>query len=96
VVWSGYASAGLAGYSVLMIDPDSPQWPYQQVAAILRDRIDRGELGPRLPSHMQLAQQLGVSPMTVQRALRVLKDEGLLYSEPGRGTFVRRSLSLPG
>jgi DNA-binding GntR family transcriptional regulator len=45
---------------------------------------------------MQLAQRLGVSPMTIQRALRVLKGEGLLYSEPGRGTFVRRSLSLHG
>ena len=39
---------------------------------------------------MILAHELGVSPMTVQRALKVLKDEGLLYSEPGRGTFVRR------
>ena len=27
--------------------------------------------------------------MTVQRALKVLKDEGLLSSQPGRGTFVR-------
>ena len=71
-----------------MVNPDAPAWPYQQVAAVLRDRIRKGELGPRLPSHMQLAQELGVSPMTVQRALRVLKDEGLIYAEPGLGTFV--------
>ena len=74
-----------------MIDPDSPQWPYQQVAAILRGRINSGELGPRLPSHQQLANELDVSPMTVQRAIKVLKQEGLLYSEPGRGTFVRQT-----
>lgn len=75
----------------MMIDPDSPQWPYQQVAAILRSRIYSGELGPRLPSHQQLANELDVSPMTVQRAIKVLKQEGLLYSEPGRGTFVRQT-----
>ena len=72
-----------------MSRPTWPQWPYQQVAAILRDRIDSGELGPRLPSHQQLANELDVSPMTVQRALKVLKDEGLLSSQPGRGTFIR-------
>lgn len=71
------------------MSPTWPQWPYQKVAAILRDRIDSGELGPRLPSHQQLANELDVSPMTVQRALKVLKDEGLLSSQPGRGTFVR-------
>ena len=62
VGWPGYISASLAGYGVLMIDADSPQWPHQQIAAILRDRIDRGELGPRLHVDMQLARQLGVSP----------------------------------
>jgi GntR family transcriptional regulator len=71
-----------------VVNPDAPVWPYQQVAALLRDRIRDGELGPRLPSHMQLAQELGVSPMTVQRALKVLKDEGLIYAERGLGTFV--------
>jgi GntR family transcriptional regulator len=71
-----------------VVNPDAPAWPYQQVADLLRDRIGKGELGPRLPSHMQLAQELGVSPMTVQRALKVLKDEGLIYAERGLGTFV--------
>ena len=39
---------------------------------------------------MKLAEELGVSPMTLQRALKVLKDEGLIVTEPGRGTFVKR------
>ena len=65
-----------------------PQWPYRRAADTLRERIASGELGPQLPSHMKLAGLLGVSPMTVQRALGVLKDEGLITSVPGLGTFV--------
>jgi DNA-binding GntR family transcriptional regulator len=70
------------------IDADSPDWPYQQVAARIRERIRAGELGPRLPSYMNLAHELEVSPMTVQRAIGVLRDEGLVVTYPGRGTFV--------
>ena len=70
------------------ISADSPDWPYQQVAARIRARIRAGELGPRLPSYMTLAHQLDVSPMTVQRAIGVLRDEGLVVTRPGRGTFV--------
>lgn len=74
------------------IDEASPDWPYQQVAARIRERIRAGELGPRLPSYMDLAHQLEVSPMTVQRAIKVLRDEGLVVSIPGRGTFVKGAL----
>jgi DNA-binding GntR family transcriptional regulator len=70
------------------IDEDSPDWPYQQVAAKIRERIRAGEIGPRLPSYMTLAHELEVSPMTVQRAIGVLRDEGLVATRPGRGTFV--------
>jgi GntR family transcriptional regulator len=70
------------------VDPEAAEWPYQQAAAILRDQIRRGEIGPKLPSHMQLAERLGITPKTVQRALAILRDEGLIYSVPGRGTFV--------
>ena len=70
------------------IDAASPEWPYQQVAARIRERIAAGELGPRLPSYMTLAHELGVSPMTVQRAIGALRDEGLVVTVPGRGTFV--------
>lgn len=70
------------------IDAASPDWPYQQVADRIRERIQAGELGPRLPSYMTLAHELQVSPMTVQRAIGVLRDEGLVVTRPGRGTFV--------
>lgn len=71
------------------VDPNAAEWPYQQVAAQLREQICSGAIGPRLPSAMVLAEQMGVAPNTVQRALRVLREEGLTYSVPGRGTFVR-------
>jgi GntR family transcriptional regulator len=72
------------------IDPDAAEWPYQQVATLLREQIASGALGPRLPSHMDLAERLGVAPRTVQRALSVLRAEGLIYSVSGRGTFVAK------
>jgi DNA-binding GntR family transcriptional regulator len=37
---------------------------------------------------MDLAHELDVAPMTVQRAIRLLTDEGLVETRPGRGTFV--------
>jgi GntR family transcriptional regulator len=71
------------------VSPDAPEWPYQQVARLIRQRIQTGELGPRLPSYMDLAHELGVAPMTVQRAIGVLREEGLVVTYPGRGTFVK-------
>lgn len=70
------------------IDPDAPDWPYLQVAARIRERIAAGKYSGRLPSYMDLAHELGVSPMTVQRAIRVLRDEGLVMTYPGRGSYV--------
>lgn len=74
--------------TAVTVDRSAFDWPYQQVAAVLRARIAEGTIGPKLPSHMQLADELGVAPRTVQRALGLLKDEGLVTARPGRGTFV--------
>lgn len=71
------------------IDADAVEWPRQQVARIIRERIQSGQYGPRLPSYHALANELNVSPMTVQAALGILKAEGLVYGVPGRGTFVK-------
>lgn len=72
-----------------MVDPAAPEWPREQIARALRDRIRAGEFGTRLPSIPDLAAEYSVSPMTVQRALDILKAEGLIYSIRNRGTFVR-------
>ena len=74
----------------MKIDNDSPEHPYVQLAGILRQQIKAGKLGPRVPSIMELAAESELSAATVKRALRLLRDEGLIYTVPGRGTFVRK------
>jgi GntR family transcriptional regulator len=65
--------------------------PYEQLADQLRDKIASGEIVDRLPSITELVSITGLAINTVQRALRTLKDEGLVYGRQGRGTFVRRA-----
>lgn len=72
------------------IDRLSPQHPYVQLADQLRQGIQRGEIGPMLPSIMELTEATGLVVGTVRRAIRILADEDLVYTVPGRGTFVRK------
>jgi DNA-binding transcriptional regulator YhcF (GntR family) len=50
--------------------------------------------GAKLPSHLVLAEEFGVAPMTIRQVLARLEREGLVSREQGRGTFVRAP-SLP-
>jgi GntR family transcriptional regulator len=59
-----------------------------QLASLLRAGIASGDIGPRVPSLTELTEETGLTLNTVQRALRILKDEGLIYAVPGRGSFV--------
>jgi GntR family transcriptional regulator len=63
---------------------------YAQVAGEIRRAIAEGEAkaGERLPPAKDLAAVLGVNTNTVLRALRVLRDEGLLEFRRGRGISV--------
>lgn len=65
-----------------------PKFPYRRIADDLRDKIESGELTGQIPTRAQLAEQYGVAYMTVDRAIRVLKDEGLVYGVAGLGVFV--------
>jgi GntR family transcriptional regulator len=64
---------------------------YRQIADRLRERIVGGELrqGDRLPSENELMETYSAARATVRQALGVLKTEGLVTSEQGRGVFVR-------
>ncbi|HKT94931.1 MAG TPA: histidine utilization repressor [Paraburkholderia sp.] len=64
--------------------------PFQQIKALVRKRIQTGDwkIGARIPSELDLAAELGVARMTVNRALRELTDEGALQRILGVGTFV--------
>lgn len=72
------------------LDPNASQPLYQQLQRALREAIERGALGPddALPSERQLAADLGVSRITVRKAIDGLADEGLLVRRQGSGNFV--------
>jgi len=63
---------------------------YQQVKDLIINRISNGELRPedRVPSENELVEQMNVSRMTANRALRELTGEGYVERVAGRGTFV--------
>lgn len=65
-------------------------WPYERVLTDLRRRIEAGELTGQLKTRAALADEYEVSPMTVQRAVDTLKEEGLLHSRKGLGVFVKQ------
>ncbi|GAA0694193.1 hypothetical protein GCM10010193_56180 [Kitasatospora atroaurantiaca] len=70
---------------------EDPRPPYLQAADVLRAEIleERIRPGEKLPSTRTLQERYGIASSTVQNALRVLKDEGLVYSVQGRGSYVR-------
>jgi GntR family transcriptional regulator len=74
------------------VDFNDPSPLHEQVAGIVRRAIADGEVGPgeRLPPARDLATVIGVNSNTVLRALRNLRDEGLLDFQRGRGITVAR------
>jgi GntR family transcriptional regulator len=72
------------------IDPSSSDLLHEQVAAAIRRAIAEGEAvpGERLPPARDLAVVLEVNANTVFRALRTLRDEGLVEFRRGRGVTV--------
>jgi DNA-binding GntR family transcriptional regulator len=70
------------------IDHDAEEPLYLQLAGILRVQIQSGQLERRVPSVKTLTQQYGVAQGTAERALAVLREEGLIRSRQGRGHFV--------
>jgi len=73
------------------IDQASFEPVYRQLARILREQIQAGELlpGAALPSEAALSQTFGVGRDAVRDALAALRSEGLVVTTRGIGTFVR-------
>lgn len=63
---------------------------YQHIVEIVSERIKNEEYNFHyaLPNQQALAAEFGVSRMTVKKALDILKEEGVIYSSRGLGTFV--------
>ena len=68
---------------------------YEQLVGNVCDLILRGILQPdeQLPSVRALAAALGINPNTIQKAYAELERRKLVYSSPGRGSFVSSDLS---
>ena len=64
---------------------------YLAIVQALADDVARGALpeGQRLPTHRELAEQLGVTVGTISRAYAEAARRGLVTGQVGRGTFVR-------
>lgn len=75
----------------MSLDANDPRPPYVQVAETVARAITTGEMKPgeRLPSIRELSDRYGVAPMTIQHALRILRERGLIVSWQGRGSYVR-------
>ena len=80
----------LLSYVDHVIDDNLPAAPYRQLAGILRDRIASGEIAGRMPSEKTLTQEYGVAQGTVRRALDLLREEGVIVTLQGVGSFVRK------
>jgi DNA-binding GntR family transcriptional regulator len=71
-----------------VIDKTSPEHPYLQLAAQLREQIMSGVIASQLPSITTLTAQEGLAVGTVRQAIKVLAGERLARTVQGRGTYV--------
>jgi GntR family transcriptional regulator len=73
-------------------DPKGPDLVYTMIADDIAAQIQVSRLipGQRLPAEHELAAEYGVARMTVRRAMRELRERGLVRTVTGKGTFVER------
>lgn len=66
---------------------------HQQVLTRLRESVQKGRFtaGKPLPSERQLCRDYQVSLITIRKALQELRNEGLIYSLPGKGSFTHEA-----
>ncbi|MFD1940558.1 winged helix-turn-helix domain-containing protein [Nonomuraea mangrovi] len=66
---------------------DLPRW--QQIVRVIRRRIESGEWPPgRLISERAVTEEFGVAGNTARKAIKGLRDQGLIYTRVNLGSFV--------
>lgn len=72
------------------LDRNGPDLIYMAVADDIARQIAAGELKPRdrIPGELDMAATYGIARMTVARAVRELRERGLVQTVRGKGTFV--------
>ncbi|WP_055481718.1 GntR family transcriptional regulator [Sphaerimonospora mesophila] len=73
-----------------MLNHDGDTPVYMQLAEILRMRLRDRPAGAPMPSEVAIQLEFGVARTTARRAIRVLREEGLVYTVQGMGAFVGR------
>lgn len=90
-------SAGQLCFMVINMAADDPTFDaaspvpiYTQIADYIATQIASGQIkkGSRLPAERDLAERWGVAYLTVRRAMRELRERGLVTSVVGKGTFI--------
>jgi GntR family transcriptional regulator len=72
-------------------DPLAPIPRYRQIAGIIRERIESGQIEPQrpVPSEVQIENEFGVARATARRAVALLREWDLVVTVPGLGTYVK-------
>jgi DNA-binding GntR family transcriptional regulator len=65
----------------------APAYAHERVTADLTRRITQGTISGPLPSERTLMRDYGTSSKTIRRSLATLREQGLVYTIPGKGTF---------
>jgi phosphonate metabolism transcriptional regulator PhnF len=91
----GRTVEGISGFEGLVFRPRADQPIWQQIYDHIRSLIDMGYVQPgsQLPGEVHLADTLGVTRVTLRRALQQLQQEGHLTARKGVGVFVRSAPS---
>lgn len=86
----GLSTVTLMDSDVPKINPSGLDLVYMVIADYYAEKITSGELsyGDRIPGELDIAATFGVARMTVSRAVRELRERGLVRTVRGKGTFV--------
>ncbi|MEV4945107.1 winged helix-turn-helix domain-containing protein [Streptomyces sp. NPDC053755] len=74
----------------MSLDPESGRPLYVQLADVIAAKIASGEYAPdrMIPTPARLAEEHGIAQMTARRAMRELRERDLIFTVPGKGSYV--------
>jgi DNA-binding GntR family transcriptional regulator len=74
----------------------NPELTYVQVANKIARKIEVGEYSHKLPAERALAQEFEVAYQTARHAIKLLREQGLIITRHGRGSFVKAGTGAIG